>query len=67
MAAADGSGADLGSLFVAVTGRSTVVERQRPDANRRVDDGEESPLAAYLDATARADGLEDAIDDPAPN
>mgnify|MGYP006291176053 CR=1 FL=1 len=66
MAAAGRSTADLGSLFGSVTGRSTVVEHQRRDRNHRVDEGEESPLAAYLDASARADGLDDAIDDPGP-
>lgn len=56
----------LGALFVEVTGRSTVTERQLRDPGARVDEGEAAPVAAYVRAAARADGLDDAIDDPGP-
>lgn len=63
MARADGSPADAGSLFVELTGRSTVVEHQRDDVPNRVDDGVESALATYLDDATKADGLADTMDD----
>jgi hypothetical protein len=53
----------LASLFVDVTGQSSVTERQRDDVAVRVD--ERPPdVARYVADSAGADGLQDAIGDP---
>lgn len=64
MATADGPAMDLGSLFVSITGRSTIVARQCDEIHERVDDGAEFPVATYVNASVQADGLDEAIDEP---
>lgn len=55
----------LGLLFVAVTGRSTVTERQQSDHPNRFDEQREvDSIATYIGAMATEDGLEDAIQEP---
>lgn len=51
------------ALFEAVTGRSTVTERQRTDVAVRCDErGTETDVAAYLDTVATARGFDDVIE-----
>jgi|GEM_PF-1405382 len=58
---------DLASLFVAITGRSTVTERQQFTTSSRLDDVAASELRAYVGETTRANGLDDAIAEPDAN
>lgn len=51
------------ALFEAITGRSTVTERQRIDVAVRCDErGTETDVAAYLDTVATARGFDDVIE-----
>jgi hypothetical protein len=52
----------LASLFVDVTGQSSITERQRVDVAVRVDERDDD--ARYLADATGTDGLEDAIGDP---
>jgi hypothetical protein len=52
----------LASLFVDVTGQSSITERQRVDVAVRVDESDDD--ARSLAAATGIDGLEDAIGDP---
>lgn len=55
----------LGELFVAVTGETTVTERQLIDARQHAPPTtEELALSEYIAAAARADGLADTMDQP---
>jgi len=51
------------ALFEAVTGRSTVTERQRTDVAVRCDErGTETDVATYLDTVATTRGFEDVVE-----
>ena len=57
------SGADYGALFEKVTGETAVVDEQdaeQAENERAVEDD----LAAYLDESTRADGLDEAVAEP---
>lgn len=56
---------ELGSLFVRVTGQSTVTDRQRDDYPIRFTEHEEGrDITAYLYGMTVADGLDEAIPEP---
>jgi len=63
VASVKGTTADMGSLFVQLTGRSTIVEHQADGVNHEVDDGDDA-VAAYVTAASRATGFDDVIDVP---
>lgn len=52
------------SLFVDLTGRHTVTERQRADDARRVQGDADRDVAEYVADAARQHGLDDAIEPP---
>lgn len=52
------------SVFVEITGRSTVVDRQDRDIPHRVDEEVETPVVSHIDTSIRANGLDDAINEP---
>jgi hypothetical protein len=52
------------SLFVDITGRDTITERQADDADRRIQNDDDRDVATYVADTAREHGLDDAIEEP---
>lgn len=54
---------DYGALFEKLTGTDSITEEQDRDGARG-DRAVEDDLAEYVDETARADGLEEAVSEP---
>ena len=52
------------TLFEQITGQSTLTERQNEGAPVRFPDRDDPDVSAYVAASIRADGLDDAIADP---
>lgn len=61
----DSSGEDLGELFVAVTGQSTIEEHQeRAYPVRLATRRDDHRVSEVITDAARADGLDDALEEP---